>query len=313
MAHQNYDKKIFRLLHILNRLDAGKNVAIPELAGEFNVSLRSVQRDIKLLNETGFPLVARENGKYSFVEGFSLKKAMLSKEEASILSFICDMVQPLGSMFEESFRGILRKVLSQGQESTFYVKMPAGFKLEKDTPFHREIEAAVDSANKVSVDYENQEGMKRTFVVSPLKMIFYDGFWYVLSLEDKRHGLIKLRLDNIKGVQELDESFNVSQNLKAMLDESVNVWFPEERNQRVLLEVSPLATRYFRRKVYFPLQKIVKEHKDGRLILETMVSSQFMEILPTIKQWIPHIKVLSPQSLKAQIKDLISEYQKVLR
>jgi len=313
MKHQNYDKKIFRLLYILNQLDSRRIVSTPELAKEFNVSLRSVQRDVELLNETGFPLVSSEKGKYAFAEGFSLKRSMISHEEASLLSFVYDMVRPLGGKFEDSFQGILRKVLGQGQDSTFYVKMPTGFKIDKDTPYYHELEDAIESSHKVALEYENQQGKASKFIISPLKLVFYDGFWYVLSLREETSELIKPRLDNIKGFRQLDERFKVTTNLKAMLDESVNVWFPEERNQRVLLEVSPSAAKYFRKKIYFPLQKVVKEHKDGRLEIETRVSGQFMEVIPTIKQWIPHIKVLSPQSLKSQIKNLISEYQQLLR
>jgi len=312
MKHQNYDKKIFRLLYILNQLDSRRVVSTPELAKEFNVSLRSVQRDIELLNETGFPLVSCEKGKYAFSEGFSLKKSMISHEEASLLSFIYDMVRSLGGKFDDSFQGILRKVLGQGQDSTFYVKMPVGFKIEKDTPYYHELGDAIESSHKVAVDYVNQQGKQSKFIISPLKLVFYDGFWYVLSLREDTSELIKPRLDNIKGLRQLDERFKVTKNLRAMLDESVNVWFPEERNQRVLLEISPAAAEYFKKKVYFPVQKIVKEHKDGKLELETMVSSQFMEVIPTIKQWIPHIKVLSPQILKAQVKKLVQEYLRSL-
>ncbi len=311
MKHQNYDKRIFRFLSILNRLDSGKTILTPDLAEEFNVSLRTIQRDIELLNLTGFPLVSSEKGKYGFVEGFSLKKAMLSNEEASLLSLMFDVTKSLGGNFEESFNGILRKVLNQGNDSSFYVKMPDGFKLEKDTPFHREIEQAIDSSCKAEVQYENQGGKISKFEISPLKLIFYEGFWYVLSLRDGK-GLIKLRLDNIKGLTVLKQQYESSKNLKAMMDESVNVWFPENRSQKVLLELKPSVAKYFKKKVYFPLQKIVKEHKDGRIVLETRVSNQYMEIIPTIHQWLPMIKILAPTELRTLSKKLTREYLKSL-
>ena len=50
------DKKYYRILNILNRLNAGP-VSTSELASEFNVSPRSVQRDIERINMTGFSLV----------------------------------------------------------------------------------------------------------------------------------------------------------------------------------------------------------------------------------------------------------------
>ncbi len=310
MKSQNYDKRIFRFLSILNRLDSGKSVSTPNIAKEFNVSLRTIQRDVELLNLTGFPLVAKTKGTYSFVDGFSLKRSMVTNEEASLLSLMFDIAKSLGGSFEDSFRGIISKVLNQGKDSSFYVKMPEGFKLEKDTPFYRELDEAVDSSSKVSMQYEDHKGKKSELIVSPLKLIFYDGFWYLLCLRDDKGGVIKLRFDNIKGVKTLDEHYEKSKNVKTMLDQSVNVWFSENRARKVILEIDPSVAQYFKRKIYFPLQKIVKEHKNGRLTLETKVSSQFMEIIPTIHQWIPMIKIVSPVELKEKVKSLIRQYQK---
>ena len=313
MKHQNYDKRIFRFLSILNHLDAGKTISTPKIAKEFNVSLRTIQRDIELLNLTGFPLVAKDKGEYGFVEGFSLKKATLSHEEASLLSLMFEIAKSLGSSFEDSFRGILRKVLNQGGESSFYVKIPKAVRPEKDGVFHHDIEGAIETCKKVWVHYENQAGKQSEFEVAPLKLIFYEGFWYALSLRDGK-GLIKLRLDGIKDLKVLTKDYAASANLRAMLDESVNVWFPENRNQKVLLEVDASVSKYFKKKQYFPLQKVVREYSDGRILLQTMVSTQqYMEVIPTIHEWLPMIKIVSPKELKAFSKKLISTYQKTLQ
>ncbi|MBU0896722.1 MAG: HTH domain-containing protein, partial [Candidatus Omnitrophica bacterium] len=58
MKNKSYDKKIFRLLFILNKLETRKKVSTSDLAKEFNVSLRTVQRDIELLSMAGFPLIS---------------------------------------------------------------------------------------------------------------------------------------------------------------------------------------------------------------------------------------------------------------
>ena len=110
----------------------------------------------------------------------------------------------------------------------------------------------------------------------------------------------------------LSQVYDGAKNLKALLDESVNIWFPEKRHQKVLLEIDPAVSKYFEKKQYFPLQKIVKKHKDGRIVLQTQVSDQFMEIIPTIHEWLPMIKILAPQELKDFSKKLVSEYRNSL-
>ena len=85
---KNYDKKIFRIIRILNKLDSCGKVSTRLLAKEFNVNIRSIQRDLQLIITAGFPLVSDEEnkGEYRFFEGFSLKKMMLSEEEINRLA-----------------------------------------------------------------------------------------------------------------------------------------------------------------------------------------------------------------------------------
>lgn len=69
MKNHAYDKKFLRLVAILYRLGTIGRIRTPELACEFNVTLRTVQRDLNLIQQGGFPLV-RTNAGWQLVEGF---------------------------------------------------------------------------------------------------------------------------------------------------------------------------------------------------------------------------------------------------
>lgn len=310
MSSRNYDKKIFRLVYILNKLDAGKKVTTRALAEEFNVSFRTVQRDLELLNMAGFPLVSPEKGIHTFMQGFSLKKIMTSKEEASLLSFLYEVAKSLGGTFEDSFREILRKVLSKGTGSPFYLKIPDGVKLNRKHPDIKQLETAIQQNRAIEMHYLTA-GKEKWFRVDPLKIIFFDGFWYLLGRIHGKEWIIKFRLERIKDIEMLDEQFLKPANLNTVLDESVNIWFSEKRDKKVVLKVGRDVAHYFRQRIYFPLQKIKKENKDGSLIMETTVSN-YMEVIPVIFQWIPHIKVTAPKELKEETKAIVEEYRHVV-
>ncbi|NQT90239.1 MAG: transcriptional regulator [Candidatus Omnitrophica bacterium] len=307
---KNYDKKIFRLVYILNKLDRGGKISTRDLSKEFNVTLRTVQRDLELLNMAGFPLAPADKGIHSFTEGFSLKKLMLTKEEASLLSFLYEIAKTLGRNFEESFGGLLKKILSKETESLFYAKIPEGLKLDKSCPFVTDLEIAVEKRRKIEIDYHTRKKQSR-FVAHPFKVIFYDGFWFLLARSDEDERMIKLRLENIKAIKLLDKTFEVPANLKSMLNESVNVWFSDQRNKRVVLKVEKEAAKYFKDKKYLPLQKTLKENKDGSLLIEAKVSQE-MEVLPTILLWIPYVRVVTPKALKQDLKAIIKDYHDTL-
>ncbi len=304
----SYDKKVFRLFFILNQLDLRRKVSTSELAKEFNVSPRTVQRDIVLLNTTGFPITSLEKGYHSFMEGFSLKKMMLTREEASLLSFLHDISKSLGEKFEDSFSSILKKVVSKELDSAFYLKLPEGSKISKDFPYIKELEEAVKDNIKIILHYKTPE-KEGDYRVCPLKIIFFDGFWYLLAQVDGKDWIIKFRLENIRNIELLDEYFIPPRNLSTFLDQSVNIWFTEKRDKQVVLKVDKEAARYFKQQVYFPLQKITKENRDGSLIIESKICHN-EEILSIIFRWIPYVQVVKPNDLKAEVKNIVNEYLK---
>ena len=118
MKNKSYDKKIFRLIFILNKLNSGKLIKTSELAKEFNVTVRTVQRDFELLNMTGFPLVSSSGG-YKFMEGFSLQKIAVTSEEKFLLNAFYDLFSRAGAPFDSVVKKFLNKTLSVSKEANF--------------------------------------------------------------------------------------------------------------------------------------------------------------------------------------------------
>ncbi len=308
MKTKSYDKKIFRLWSILNKLDTGGQVFTAKLAKDFNVSIRSVQRDVELLNMVGFPVVSCGKGCYGFIEGFSLKRIMMSEEDASLISFLYEIAKSLGGKFENSFNGILKKMLKPDIESPFYVKMSGGMKLAEEFPFVSDIESAIDERKKMMIEYLSDR-KKKKYTVDPLKIIYFEGFWYLLANIDDKDNLRKFRLDMIERIEITNEEYSLLDNLKTVLDESVNVWFEEKRNKKTVLRVDKQVAKYFKKKQYFPVQVIKKENKDGSIVVESSFSDD-MEIIPTVLHWIPWVKVVSPKHVKSKVLSLVEEYAK---
>jgi predicted DNA-binding transcriptional regulator YafY len=307
---KQYDSKIFRLMYILNKLDAGSQIATQDLAKEFNVSPRTVQRDIQLIDIAQFPLTTMEKGQYSFQKGFSLKKMMLTHEQASLLAFLGEIAQSLGMKFEESFKGIVNKVISPECDLPYYAKIPEGVKLKKYS-FLKDIETGIAEFRRVEL-YYLMEGKEKWLKVDPLKIAFFDGFWYLVSRVGGKDWILKLRLDRIKNLTLTKEHFKIPSTLKAMLEQSVNVWFSEKRNKKITLKVDGEVAHFFKQKKYFPMQKIKKVQKNGSLIIECK-ACQYEEVIPTIMHWIPHIVVVEPKSLRKEIEKIVGDYGKKIK
>jgi predicted DNA-binding transcriptional regulator YafY len=309
---KKYEKRMDRVVAILNKLDRGEKISTQDLAEEFGVTLRTVQRDLECLHGGRFPLSSPEKGEYVFEEGFSLRKPSLTNEEASLLAFLYDNASSMGENFEKAYQSILSKLSQKEFTTPFYAKIPVGMKLKKEYPFAKELEDAIDNSNKINIDYD-LKGKIRPYKLCPLRIVFYDGFWYLLCLHHQKDCFLKFRLEKIKNVEVLyEESFVEPEDLDQQLKESVNIWFSEKRDKKITLKIDKEVASFFKQRKYFPLQKIKKQNKDGSLLIETK-ASEYMEVAPTILHWIPYVTVVEPKELRQKIRKTVEGFIKDLK
>lgn len=309
-------EKFENILKIINRFDKSTYpVKINDLAEELGVNKKSVYRYIDTINQAGIPIdpVYDENGKptgkYRFFNDFNMKKLKITNEEITLLVVLYEFTKKLKNKFNESFQSILNKVISESGKDFYYVKISNGMEISKNNPFIDDIEKAIQQKRKIRLKYLKLNDQKEfTYKIIPLKILFFDGFWYLAGITETNKYLIKYRIDNIKSLEVLEETFDDSINIKSLLDNSVNVFFPKERNITVRLKIDKQVSSYFKKKNIFPEQKIIKDNNDG-LIIETKIN-QFIEIVHIICQWIPYISVIEPEEFQGELKEKLSNYLK---
>ena len=168
-----------------------------------------------------------------------------------------------------------------------------------------QIEIAIKEKKEIKFDYE-----KYNFHVKPLKLAFFDGFWYLLALHVKKNKeeFKKYHLKTIKKVEVLSTKFEIPALVEERLKFANSVWFNLDEQYSVRLFIDKQIRKYFERK---PLrgQSIIGEDRDGSIEIEIKISSN-MEIIPLILYYIPYIKVLEPQHLAYEIKDRVQGYLK---
>ena len=294
--------KISRLMYILNEFDKGE-VFLPSIADDLGVTLRTVQRDLHILEDAGFPFANTKKGAYCFVEGFSLQRLRLSAKEAAMLALLGDIAQSLGSGFAETYQDLRNKIL-ESRSNPFFIKIAKG-QAFKDPQLIKTLEKAINGQTQVKIGYENSPLSGRA--ISPLKIAWFNGFWYLLAY-GKDETILKLRLDKIKSAKLLDSTFPRPKKLEKILQDSASIWFEENRKIKATLTVDSEVAQYFKKREYFPKQKIVKTAKDGALTVECSVG-RYEEILPTILEWIPHVVVQGPTELTNLVSKKVEEYQ----
>jgi predicted DNA-binding transcriptional regulator YafY len=269
---KSYDKALNRILIILNRMETQNYIKISELKQEFNVSERTIQRDIQRMQSAGFPLISESRGSYRPDDTFSLKKAFLNSDKFSAIKLLLETAKKLGSDFYEIFDKTINNLIrGESINSLFYIIGPKPNENSKrKLPFLNKISQAISNTRKLEIEYKSNNGLAKA-IAHPLSIVFYEGDWYLLYKKEKAETMIKLRtlsLSKISDVKEKEpeEYFEMPQNLPKILDNATSIWFNEKRNIKVLLKLSNRIKKYFEFQSYFPCQKIGKQVKDFFLL-----------------------------------------------
>ncbi|MDR1942159.1 MAG: WYL domain-containing protein [Endomicrobium sp.] len=294
--------KINRLMYLLNELNGGK-IRLSAVALQLNVAVRTIQRDIIMLEKAGFLIAQLEKGVYAFMEGFSLQKMQLNQKEAAMLALFSDVANALGDNFTGAYESLLKRILQIPADNPFYVKIHKGNRYVANE-ITKAIEKAVNEREKIYITYEG--GKANSAPVCPLKIVWFDGYWYLLAL-GHRGTLLKLRLEKIKHAQSSGKYFKRPANFERSLDDGTSIWFERKRDKKIVLNISQYASKYFKDKKHFPKQKAVKSLKNGSSIIECF-ANKYEEIIPTILSWIPHITVNTPKELSNIIEEKIKIY-----
>ncbi len=139
----------------------------------------------------------------------------------------------------------------------------------------------------------------------PYKMIHHHGTWYLAATEQGK--LKTYRLSNIRDLIILhDHIFEHNSEIIQLLDTEDSIWFGSEKTE-VILTVSPDVAIYFLQRILFPEQKIIKKLDDGALLISCRIN-HFQQLLPLVRYWIPHIKIVNPEPLQGRLEYELKKY-----
>lgn len=292
----DYDKALTRLLIILRRLYEGESLSVKELAEEFNVSEKTVQRDFN--DRLALLPIEKEGRRWKMMEGHRLEKTG-DPEEQMVLDMVETLSLELGSTFGGKAQHLLKKIKNL-REDTLYARLDI-----EDIGSHTGLIQTIDSAIRdfrfVSFHYKEK---KRT--VAPYRIVNFDGYWYLLGIEEGKGKTFHLK--TIELLSLTDETFTPDSRIQTKMESALNAWFePDKELFEVQLHVQKEIVKYLERRPISPFQKTLTTHKDGSLDIAIPVTSD-KEILPSIRQWMPHLLVIAPTSLKTKALDLCNRF-----
>jgi predicted DNA-binding transcriptional regulator YafY len=304
-----------RLNAILIQLQSKKVVKAHEIATRFEISLRTVYRDIRALEEAGVPVGAEAGIGYFLLENYHLPPVMFTNDEASALVFGEKLIEQMSDQkVKTDFCSALYKIkaILKPSEKEHLDKLNeriAVFNLNAmGSRYQRlylsEIQRALANKQVLKIKYgakHSEEPIYRD--VEPIGLSNYNARWHLIGWCRLRQAYRDFRLDRIEELTPLDEHFKVKQHLsmKQYMDQlqpsdkepNITVTIPQTKQKMVI------DTKYW--------YGLVKEEA-----VDDLVKMHFTnDDLHGFALWLLNTgcmaKIEKPQLLKAIVEQIIKE------
>ncbi len=248
-----------RVLTVLELLQTRERMSGADLAARLEVSIRTVQRYVARLQDLGVPVTSTRGpgGYYRLRPGFRLPPMMFGTEEAFALVLGLDALTYLGlgeiAPATSGAKAKLERVLPTAVGERTHA-LRAALELERprwivdaDAAVLTQLATAVHARQRVSIRYEARGGASTSREVEPLGLMQHEGRWFLAGHCLLRRGRRLFRVDRIRGVERLAETFECPPNfdLRAFVYNSiafapqpwkVEVWLalpPKELDKRI--------------------------------------------------------------------------------
>jgi predicted DNA-binding transcriptional regulator YafY len=305
--------RIDRLTAILIQLQTKKVTKAQEIADRFDISLRTVYRDVRALEEAGVPIGAEAGVGYFLMEGYHLPPVMFSKEEAAALLTGEKLLEKMGDKsvgrhFSEAMRKI-RAVL-RGKEKEYLESLEGGIVVQRLVPRTQEqypnsflstIQQGVAERKVLEMEYfSNYKEEVSRRQVEPVGVCYIGNHWHMVAWCRLRGAVRDFRVDRIKSLHVLSEAFKKRDQdfLRQYVDRMVR---PRSLQKMVVLFDKSVVRYLSEQKFYYGL---VDEQPEGEGVRMTFLSGCLEYFGRWLLTWGVKVEVVEPEELKTHLRQL---------
>jgi predicted DNA-binding transcriptional regulator YafY len=307
--------RIDRLSAILIQLQSKKIVKAQELADRFDISLRTVYRDIRALEEAGVPIGSEAGIGYFLGPDFHLPPVIFTKEEAAAFLLADKLTGRLSdAKVSKAFKSALYKVKAvlrlsdkeylENLENKISVYNYYDVPIDCPAPnlYLQEIQTALAAKKVLEISYTayyNQQKSHR--IVEPISLCNYDMRWHLIAFCRLRNDYRDFRLDRIHTLNIKDEHFEEKNHI------SLNEYFEKITKENSLYTIQ-LRMHYsiFRKigsAVYW--YGLTEEKKEGDYHNMTFTHNNLNLFAKWLLGMEDKVKIIGPPELKKIVKAYI--------
>ncbi|MDE6208280.1 MAG: YafY family transcriptional regulator [Lachnospiraceae bacterium] len=295
------ESRLFKIVYYL--LDKGKATA-PELAEKFEVSVRTIYRDIDALSGAGIPIYteAGRNGGIHLMNNFVLDRSLLSEEEKTE---ILDALQGLSTIQNMKNNDTLNKLSALwgiSSENWLEVDFSRWGNKQSDNEKFELLKSAIIYHKSVKITYAGSSESVSERIIHPLKLVYKSRDWYLKAYCTEKQDYRLFKLTRILEWEILNISF-------------IHHSFPkqEENSQQIYNQITLRFPKEMAYRVYDEFDRAeVCQQENGDFIVSVQMPED-MWLISFLLSFGTQVEVIEPDYLKdilAQQARLIYEKNK---
>ena len=297
------ENRYFQMIYLL--LDKGQMTA-PELADYFEVSIRTIYRDIDILSSAGIPIYATQGkgGGIAIQDSYVLKKSLLSEQEQKQILMALQGIRVLEdeqiNMLLSKLSGVFQRQQGNWLEIDFstWTKSGAGkhnFQL---------LQSAIWKSRIVSFYYYSGKGEQTKRIIEPHKLVFKTSDWYLYGYCTLRKDFRFFKLTRIRDLKLQDAEF--------MRETPEHIFERSDEFEMKTVQVTLLFDAGMSHEVYEKFDEEVSEQEDGSLLVTTILPDNEL-LYSYVLSCRERVEVLSPPYVRDNVRKRVRKMLEIYK
>jgi predicted DNA-binding transcriptional regulator YafY len=308
--------RIDRVSAMLTQLQSKRVVKAQELADRFEISLRTVYRDIRTLEEAGVPLVGEAGIGYTLMEGYRLPPVMFTQEEALAFLTAEKLIAKLSDgATDQHFKAAMYKiksVLKSGEKEFLEdleerIQVVGNPKPDVVKPQEDVLQAILKSITEkrvINISYfarYNEQATERN--VEPIGICFSANRWHLIAYCQLRNDYRDFRLDRISELSQTKQFFKLGQH------PSLKDYLQEIAQSRELITIKILVEKWVVKHLLEQkyLYGFVNEEERGEQVEMTFLSSSIEIFARWLMIFGESTEIITPHTLQEKLNEFIEK------
>lgn len=289
--------RLFELLYLL--LERG-SITAAELAEHFEVSTRTIYRDIDLLSGAGVPVFANrgKGGGIQLMKGYVLDRSLLTPGQQDEILFALQSLQATHAIETGELLSRLRGLFCRGQEDWIEVDFSSWGSVPEEREKFNLLKTGILERRPVAFDYHSNIGETSERQVEPMKLCYKSGGWYLQGFCRLRQAARTFKICRMEQVRLLEGRFEKREMPPVDLP-----WPAMGDIQQVQLRFEAAATH----RVCDEFGRCpIRREKDGRLTVTAFFPDDEWPV-SYLLSFGALVQVLSPEALRQAVREKAME------